>query len=320
MDERRRTRDDGRQTVTHRLSSIVHRPHLAVRRPRILCAPVGHAAAHRAPVRARPSATGRSKGIAATVGKPRPSNVIPGRSLSCSAIRTHSPQRMHFPDSYTISGCEASRAKARRAPLYFPGSAAYSVPVPPKPAGVPRQAIALNASPRFADGFGVGEPGGDLVEHRPPPGTSERRLGAPFAANEIAEERGMFRSDNFPISTCSVLCSPTIGSPRRNWPMESAASRPAATARTAAPGLETHSPPAKTPSRFVASVCRSAAMPRAVTFTPSLLKNSVSARRCGAAINRPASTRMSRRLARTSRAPPRRREVRFSRASRSIPA
>ena len=54
-------------------------------------------------------------------------------------------------------------------------------PVPPKPARVLRQAIALDAAPRFADGFGVGEPGRDLLLRR-----------ALFAANAIPEERVMF--------------------------------------------------------------------------------------------------------------------------------
>ena len=66
---------------------------------------------------------------------------------------------MHFPDSYTISGCEASRAKARRSPLYLPGSAAYSVPYRRSPHVSLRQAVALNAAPRLADGLGVGEAG-----------------------------------------------------------------------------------------------------------------------------------------------------------------
>ena len=134
-------------------------------------------------------------------------------------------------------------------------------------------------------------PAGDLVERRAPPGRVERaRLERAFRrARSPGRARHVPNRTTSPSARAAVFRSPTTGSPRRNWPMDTAASRPAATARTAAPGPATHSPPAKTPSRFVASVCRSAAMPRAETFRPSFLKNSVSARRGGAAINRPAS-------------------------------
>ena len=70
-------------------------------------------------------------------------------------------------------------------------------------------------------------------------------------------------------TTAAERASPITASPRRNWSIEAAAIRPAATARTARSAPSTASPPANTPGRFVASVRSSAAMPQPVTRSPS---------------------------------------------------
>ena len=288
---RRRTRDDGRQTVTHRLSSIVHRPPFAVRRP---------------PSPQRPGRTRRRAsraGAGETFGdRPVEGNRRDGREAA-SLERDPRPLAFLFRDPHAQPAEDAlarlvhdfrmrgvAREGAARA-LVFPRLGRVLRPVPPKPAGVPRQAVALNASPRFADGFGIGEPGGDLVERRAPPSRVERgRL-----RRACRRERSRGRARRVPNRTASP-------SARAASSLADDRARRAGTGRSRAPPAVRPRPrapprPARRRTRLRRRLRRgsspaSAGPPRCRARRRSgrsFLKNSVSARRGGAAINRPAS-------------------------------